>query len=247
MEEIVCSKCHSSNLSANQKGFNSTNAALGMATIGGATGIGLGMMGSNKIIITCLKCGNQFKAGDGSIRKTEADGNYTIEKQEYIDRDKVIGRRIAYVGIVILVIIGIAIAAFFNSIGSKQEKQDTVQNISSSSIEVQNTKPQHKSDPLKPPFYGERYFNFAGGSGTGFSIVIKKNKQMIIQSIPSLAAGKPFTIYSGKYTSDIIKTTDGGLYRIIGNKIQELNEDGTTMYDCVEEGKPCIIELEKID
>jgi hypothetical protein len=133
MEEIVCPKCHSNQLTANKKGFNNTNAALGMLTGNAVQGLALGMLGSNKIVITCLKCGNQFKTGDGSIMRTDAIGNESIEKQVFVDRDKIIGRRIALVLIIILIVIVVAIIAFFNSLKSNNDVSN-YQEISNASI-----------------------------------------------------------------------------------------------------------------
>lgn len=42
-----CPKCYSTDLSANKRGWK-------MST---------GLIGSNKIIVTCLKCGHKFKPG----------------------------------------------------------------------------------------------------------------------------------------------------------------------------------------
>lgn len=116
MEEIVCPKCHSNQVSSNQKGFSTGNAIAGNMIGGAVMGMGMGMVGSNKIVVTCLKCGNQFKAGDGSLKATDANGNVTIEKQVYVDKDKVQGRRIALVLFIILIVIVVAIMMFFNSL-----------------------------------------------------------------------------------------------------------------------------------
>lgn len=116
MEEIVCPKCHSNQVSANQKGFSAGNAIVGNMVGGAVMGAGMGMLGSNAIIVTCLKCGNQFKAGDGSVKATDDNGNVTIEKQLYVDPNKAKGRRIALVLFIVLVIIVIAIMMFFNSL-----------------------------------------------------------------------------------------------------------------------------------
>lgn len=45
--QIYCSKCHSVQISANKKG-------LSLAT---------GLIGSQKVYITCLRCGHRWKAG----------------------------------------------------------------------------------------------------------------------------------------------------------------------------------------
>ena len=116
MEEIVCPKCHSNQISANQKGFSAGNAIAGNMIGGAVMGAGMGMMGSSAILITCLKCGNKFKAGDGSIKATDDNGNVTIEKQVYVDKSKQQGRAFAIVGVILLIIIFVAIKMFFNSL-----------------------------------------------------------------------------------------------------------------------------------
>jgi len=61
--QIVCPKCGSNQLSANKKGFSGKKAVAG-AVLTGGIGLLAGTIGSNKIIITCLNCGHQFKPGD---------------------------------------------------------------------------------------------------------------------------------------------------------------------------------------
>lgn len=61
-EPIKCPKCGSTQITANKKGFSGTKAAAGVIIAGGI-GLAAGGIGSNKIIITCLKCGHQFKPG----------------------------------------------------------------------------------------------------------------------------------------------------------------------------------------
>jgi len=60
--EIHCPKCGSTQISANKKGFGLGKAAAG-ALIAGPIGLAGGLFGSNKVIITCLNCGNQWKPG----------------------------------------------------------------------------------------------------------------------------------------------------------------------------------------
>jgi len=62
-DEIRCPKCGSNQLTANKKGFSGKKAAVG-AVLTGGIGLLAGTIGSNKIIITCLNCGNQFKPGE---------------------------------------------------------------------------------------------------------------------------------------------------------------------------------------
>ena len=57
-----CPKCGSTSLSANKKGFSAGKAAAGMFAVG-LGGAVFGAAGANKIKVTCLNCGYQFKPG----------------------------------------------------------------------------------------------------------------------------------------------------------------------------------------
>lgn len=57
-----CPKCHSTSLTAQKKGFGLLKGAIGVATLG-AYGVTAAGIGKNKIILTCLNCGYQFKPG----------------------------------------------------------------------------------------------------------------------------------------------------------------------------------------
>ncbi|MGB4594494.1 MAG: zinc-ribbon domain-containing protein [Anaerolineaceae bacterium] len=57
-----CPKCHSTSLSADKKGFGIGKAVIG-ASLLGPIGLVAGNLGSQKVKVTCLKCGHQFKAG----------------------------------------------------------------------------------------------------------------------------------------------------------------------------------------
>lgn len=60
--EIQCPKCGSSDLTANKKGFSGKKAVAG-ALLTGGVGLLAGTLGSNKVKITCLKCGHEFLPG----------------------------------------------------------------------------------------------------------------------------------------------------------------------------------------
>ncbi len=62
--EIRCPKCNSNQLTANKKGF-SGKQAVGGAILTGGIGLLAGTIGSNKVKITCLACGKEFKPGEG--------------------------------------------------------------------------------------------------------------------------------------------------------------------------------------
>ncbi len=57
-----CPKCGSTSITANKKGFSLAKGALGVAAVGAYGAIAAGH-GKNKVIVTCLKCGHQWKPG----------------------------------------------------------------------------------------------------------------------------------------------------------------------------------------
>lgn len=61
--QLRCPKCNSTQLTTNKKGFSGKKAVAG-AVLTGGIGLLAGTLGSNKIIITCLNCGKQFKPGE---------------------------------------------------------------------------------------------------------------------------------------------------------------------------------------
>jgi DNA-directed RNA polymerase subunit RPC12/RpoP len=67
-QQIKCPKCGSNQLIANKKGFSGKKAVAG-AVLTGGIGLLAGTIGSNKVIITCLSCGNEFKPGQEEIQK----------------------------------------------------------------------------------------------------------------------------------------------------------------------------------
>ncbi|MDF2804855.1 MAG: hypothetical protein K0S61_4760 [Anaerocolumna sp.] len=60
---IRCPKCKSTQIAVNKKGFGAGKAIVGGMIGGVAGGLIGGSMGKNKVIITCLNCGHQWKAG----------------------------------------------------------------------------------------------------------------------------------------------------------------------------------------
>jgi DNA-directed RNA polymerase subunit RPC12/RpoP len=107
MEDIIkCPKCGSSQLSANKKGFSGGKAAAGFVLTGGV-GLLAGTIGSNKVVITCLKCGKQFKAGE-----------YNKEKEKY-DREREIASKVtkgeeSFAGAIILFFIFSLLGVFMS-------------------------------------------------------------------------------------------------------------------------------------
>lgn len=59
--ELTCPYCGSTQIQAFKKGFGLGKAITGGTLLGGAGLLG-GFIGSNKIMITCLKCGKQWES-----------------------------------------------------------------------------------------------------------------------------------------------------------------------------------------
>jgi hypothetical protein len=68
MENIKCPKCGSEQITANKKGFSGKKALVGGLLTGGV-GLLAGTLGSNKVVITCLNCGNEFSPGDKKVNR----------------------------------------------------------------------------------------------------------------------------------------------------------------------------------
>ena len=56
--EVCCPKCKSTQIVANKKGFGLGKAAAGGLLLGPVGLLG-GIIGSGKIVVTCLKCGHK--------------------------------------------------------------------------------------------------------------------------------------------------------------------------------------------
>jgi len=61
-DTIKCPKCRSSQVTANNKGFGLGKAAVGGLLLGPVGLLG-GLIGSKKVMITCLKCGHRWQPG----------------------------------------------------------------------------------------------------------------------------------------------------------------------------------------
>ena len=65
-EYVCCPKCRSKELHVDKKGFSGGKALAG-AVLTGGIGLLAGTLGSKDIQMTCLKCGNKFKAGEALV------------------------------------------------------------------------------------------------------------------------------------------------------------------------------------
>lgn len=94
---LHCPKCNSTQLSTNKKGFSGGKALTG-AVLTGGIGLLAGTIGSGNVVITCLKCGHKYNAGE-----------YVKEKQKF-EREREINRKTAsgeqsLVGVIILFLV----------------------------------------------------------------------------------------------------------------------------------------------
>lgn len=57
-----CPKCGSTSITANKKGYGIGKGVIGAAAVG-PIGLVAGNIGRQKVTVTCLNCGHQFKPG----------------------------------------------------------------------------------------------------------------------------------------------------------------------------------------
>lgn len=76
---VGCPKCSSTQITANKKGFSGGKAVAG-AVLTGGIGLLAGFHGKDKVIITCLSCGNNFKSGEG--KKIIVRNNHTEPQKQ---------------------------------------------------------------------------------------------------------------------------------------------------------------------
>lgn len=60
---VKCPKCHSTQITAQNKGFGLGKAVVGGALLGPVGLLG-GLIGSKKVKVVCLNCGHTWNAGE---------------------------------------------------------------------------------------------------------------------------------------------------------------------------------------
>lgn len=82
--EVKCPKCSCTQIHSDKKGFSAGKAVAGTLVGGVLVGAAAGGIGKDKIVLTCLKCGHQFKIGDkpktAEQKKSEEDAQNTVGK-----------------------------------------------------------------------------------------------------------------------------------------------------------------------
>ncbi|MEA5467191.1 hypothetical protein [Leptothoe sp. PORK10 BA2] len=90
-----------------------------------------------------------------------------------------------------------------------------------------------------PPFFGERYFNFYGGNGTGQSITIESDGATTVRRNGTVSSS---VIYRGQFSNPIM-TNEGEQLRIDGDNISLVSADGQVIQGCKGENAPCESDL----
>ena len=85
------------------------------------------------------------------------------------------------------------------------------------------------------PFVGRRYFNFLGGSGTGYSIEIEADGTTTIQLHGTASSSIE---YRGRFSNPLFLSRDRAL-RIEGDRIYQTGADGIIDPNCVTGEAPC--------
>lgn len=91
----------------------------------------------------------------------------------------------------------------------------------------------------EPPFFGDRYFNFYSGNGTGQSITIELDGSTTVEQHGTESSS---VLYRGSFSNPLI-LEGGERLRIEGNTISKISEDGDVISGCNGEGEPCESEL----
>jgi len=60
--QVACPKCRSTQIAGRNRGFGFGKAIVGLALVGGA-GLLVGGIGSSKVVVSCLRCGHSWPAG----------------------------------------------------------------------------------------------------------------------------------------------------------------------------------------
>jgi predicted RNA-binding Zn-ribbon protein involved in translation (DUF1610 family) len=135
--KVLCPKCGSDQFHSNQKGFSAGNA-LGGAVVTGGVGLLAGFIGSKKVTITCLACGNKFKAGEGRSNFNNVDNEVRNESSSEIF-DPILAREVNRINSESGILQAVKYVQEKKGIGFNEAKEIVDAQLSSSSIPVGNS------------------------------------------------------------------------------------------------------------
>jgi hypothetical protein len=111
--EIKCPKCGSNQITANKKGFSGKKAVAG-AVLTGGIGLLAGTLGSNKVMITCLNCGNQFRPGQ-HLEQPKKTNTFKLPPLPPPTKEKLIALKTRLIVMIVICLIIAIICAIVSS------------------------------------------------------------------------------------------------------------------------------------
>lgn len=88
-EPIRCPKCHSTQIHVDKRGFKTGRAiAGGMVTGNILVAAAAGSIGMNNIELTCLKCGNKFKASEAYSTTSVEHDRKVAEFEKHVIQER---------------------------------------------------------------------------------------------------------------------------------------------------------------
>ena len=80
---VVCPRCGSDQLAANKRGWNVSKAVVGGLLLG-PFGLALGAKDRNAVLVTCLACGNTWRAGHpNSFTRSNPKASPDVPQDEF--------------------------------------------------------------------------------------------------------------------------------------------------------------------
>lgn len=85
MDDLICPKCGCNNVYVDKKGYDLKKGVFGTVFTGNLLGLAGGLIGSNKIVCTCLGCGYSFKPEEAqsAAKLRNIIDNCTSKPNEY--------------------------------------------------------------------------------------------------------------------------------------------------------------------
>jgi len=195
MSEVLCPKCGSDQITANKKGFSGKKAIVGGLLTGGV-GLLAGTIGSNKVKITCLGCGHEFKPGEGA--KSQADFK----------------KKASNSGCMVLVIAFVIIGAFVKCGGGTKthtpEEEAEIERLTDSIMKtVENRGATQNTNVIQADFVNKKTEEFKAEINSGATADEIKQKQKSLTKTFLKEQKNKLVDWSGKIISvDMFQDTE---------------------------------------